>query len=70
MGQSMASIANVMNMSASTAPVDTSAPAPTSSTEHLLERLAAVEKLAEARDKGILTDEEFTKLKNQTLGLE
>jgi membrane protease subunit (stomatin/prohibitin family) len=70
LGQSMSTIANVMSTSTPAPSVDSNNPPPLNSAEILLEKLSAVEKLAEARDKGVLTDEEFSKLKNQILGLE
>jgi len=44
-------------------------PAPESSPEPTGDAIAEIEKLAELRDKGILTEEEFSAKKKELLGL-
>jgi len=67
-GQTMAGVTSVLNTSPTPATTPEALAAPTA--DDLLARLAVVEKYAEARDKGIISAEDFEKVKNKTLGLE
>lgn len=54
---------------ASASPAPAPSPAPADQASNSADSIAQLEKLAELRDKGILTEEEFSAKKKQLLGL-